>query len=97
MPDICEIQNTENLRQNRKFNFKPDGWSNPPTTAGRRKIMIGERIQKLEKFFGVKKPKGLNEFSWLEKLYEMEQEWEEEHGEDRKAVVILSDGQTGAV
>ena len=41
--------------------------------------MIGERIEKLEKFFGVKKPKELNEVEWLDKLYEMEREWEEEH------------------
>ena len=41
--------------------------------------MIGERIAKLEKFFGVKKPKDLNPIEWLEKLYEMECEWEEEN------------------
>lgn len=41
--------------------------------------MIGERIEKLEKFFGAKKPKELNEVEWLDKLYEMEQEWEEEN------------------
>lgn len=41
--------------------------------------MIGERIIKLEKFFGVKKPKELNPVEWLEKLYEMETEWEEEN------------------
>lgn len=44
--------------------------------------MIGERIEKLEKFFGVKKPKDLNPVEWLDKLYEMEMEWEEEHGEE---------------
>lgn len=33
--------------------------------------MIGDRIEKLEKFFGVKKPKELNAFEWLDKLYEM--------------------------
>ena len=44
--------------------------------------MIGERIEKLEKFFGVKKPKDLNPVEWLDKLYEMEQEWEDEHGEE---------------
>ena len=44
--------------------------------------MIGERIEKLEKFFGVKKPKELNPVEWLDKLYEMEREWEEEHGEE---------------
>lgn len=44
--------------------------------------MIGERIVKLEKFFGVKKPKDLNELEWLEKLYEMEATWEEEHGRE---------------
>lgn len=32
--------------------------------------MIGERIAKLEKFFGVKKPKNMNPVEWLEKLYE---------------------------
>lgn len=41
--------------------------------------MIGDRIEKLEKFFGVKKPKDINEIEWLEKLHEMEQLWEEEH------------------
>lgn len=43
--------------------------------------MIGARIKKLEKFFGVKKPKDINPVEWLDKLYEMELEWEEEHGE----------------
>ena len=41
--------------------------------------MIGKRIVKLEKFFGVKKPKNMNPVEWLDKLYEMEMEWEEEH------------------
>ena len=41
--------------------------------------MVGERIAKLEKFFGVKKPRELNVLEWLDKLYEMEIEWEEEH------------------
>ena len=41
--------------------------------------MIGERIAKLEKFFGVKKPQDLNPLEWLDELYEMELEWEEEH------------------
>lgn len=41
--------------------------------------MIGNRIAKLEKFFGVKKPKTMNPLEWLDKLYEMEQAWEEEH------------------
>lgn len=43
--------------------------------------MIGSRIRKLEKFFGIKKPKALNENEWIEKLYEMELEWEDVHGE----------------
>lgn len=42
--------------------------------------MIGNRIAKLEKFFGVKKPKDMNYLDWMEKLYEMEQKWEEENG-----------------
>lgn len=42
--------------------------------------MIGARITKLEKFFNVKKPKGMNELTWLEKLHEMELEWEDENG-----------------
>ena len=41
--------------------------------------MIGERIAKLEKFFGVKKPKDMNPLDWLDELYEMELNWEEEH------------------
>jgi hypothetical protein len=41
--------------------------------------MIGARIIKLEKFFGVKKPKELNYLEWLEELYEMEIQWEEKH------------------
>lgn len=41
--------------------------------------MISDRIAKLEKFFGVKKPKDMNPLEWLDKLYEMELEWEEEH------------------
>ena len=41
--------------------------------------MNGARITKLEKFFGVKKPKDMNPLTWLEALYEMEQQWEEEH------------------
>ena len=39
--------------------------------------MIGERISKLEKFFNLRKPKELNVLEWLEKLYEMEMDWEE--------------------
>ena len=42
-------------------------------------MMIGDRIAKLEKFFGVKKPKNMNPLEWLDELYEMEQVWEEEH------------------
>lgn len=41
--------------------------------------MLGERITKLEKFFGVKKPKNMNLIAWMDKLYEVELEWEEEH------------------
>lgn len=41
--------------------------------------MIGDRIIKLEKFFGVKKPKNMNALEWFDKLYEMELAWEEEH------------------
>lgn len=41
--------------------------------------MIGERISKLEKFFGVKKPKAMNPLEWLDELYEMELAWEEQH------------------
>lgn len=41
--------------------------------------MIGARIIKLEKFFGVKKPRDMNYFEWMYKLYEMEQEWEDVH------------------
>ena len=44
--------------------------------------MIGERIAKVENFLGVKKPKELNPVEWLEKLYEMEMEWEEENGKE---------------
>lgn len=43
--------------------------------------MLGARIIKLEKFFGVKKPKDMNLGEWLGKLYEMEVDWEEEHQE----------------
>ena len=42
--------------------------------------MIGKRISKLEKFFGVKKPKNMNPVEWMDTLYEMELEWEEENG-----------------
>lgn len=41
--------------------------------------MIGERIIVLEKFFKVKKPKNMNYIEWLEKLYDLEMKWEEEH------------------
>ncbi|WP_155857320.1 hypothetical protein AB9D59_00145 [Blautia producta] len=41
--------------------------------------MIGTRIEKLEKFFKVKKPKKMNYIEWIEKLYEMEMKWEEKH------------------
>lgn len=44
--------------------------------------MIGARIIKLEKFFGVKKPKEINYIQWLDKLYEMQQEWEGEHNRE---------------
>jgi hypothetical protein len=52
----------------------------PPTQRKEDKnMMIGDRIAKLEKFFGVKKPKNMNPLEWLDELYEMEQAWEEEH------------------
>lgn len=41
--------------------------------------MIGERIVALEKFFKVRKPKNLDPVDWLDKLYEMEMEWEDVH------------------
>lgn len=41
--------------------------------------MIGERIVKLEKFFGLKKPRELNEIEWLDRLQEIIIEWEEEN------------------
>lgn len=41
--------------------------------------MIGERIIKLEKFFGIKKPKEMNYIEWLDRLYKMQVEWEEEN------------------
>ena len=41
--------------------------------------MIGDRIAVLEKFFNVKKPKNMNPVEWMDKLYEMEMEWEEEN------------------
>lgn len=41
--------------------------------------MIGDRINKLEKFFNIKKPNNMNEVGWLDKLYEMEKDWEEEN------------------
>jgi hypothetical protein len=44
--------------------------------------MIGDRIIKLEKFFKVRKPKNLNVIEWFEKLYEMEQDWEEENQQE---------------
>ena len=47
--------------------------------SAERNYMIGERIAKLEKFFGVKKPQDLNPLEWLDVLYEMELDWEEEH------------------
>lgn len=39
--------------------------------------MIGYTIVKLEKFFKVKKTKEMNYVKWLDKLYEMQLEWEE--------------------
>lgn len=41
--------------------------------------MTGQRIAKVEKFLGVKKPKNMNVINWMEQLYEMENEWEEAH------------------
>ena len=41
--------------------------------------MIGERIVKLEKFFGVDKPCGMNQIEWLDCLQEMITEWEGEN------------------
>lgn len=41
--------------------------------------MLGKRIKKLEKFFGVKKPKNMNPIEWMDELYEMELAWEEEN------------------
>lgn len=43
--------------------------------------MTGARIRKIEKFLGVKKPTDMNVAQWLEKLYELEMDWEEEHGQ----------------
>lgn len=40
---------------------------------------MGERIRKLEKFFGVRKPKNMNPVQWLDRLYEMELDWEKTH------------------
>lgn len=41
--------------------------------------MIGNRIAILEEFFGVKKPRNMNPLEWLDRLYGMELEWEEDH------------------
>jgi hypothetical protein len=43
--------------------------------------MIGDRIARLERFFKVRKPKNLNSIQWLDKLYEMELQWEDDHQE----------------
>ena len=61
--------------KNRTYNIHPPGG----VTPGERNNMIGERIDTLEKFFKTKKPKNMNYIEWIEKLYEMEMEWEEEH------------------
>ncbi|MDU4846118.1 hypothetical protein [Clostridium sp.] len=41
--------------------------------------MIGDRIIKLEKFFKIRHPKNINYIEWLDVLYEMQLEWEEEN------------------
>lgn len=41
--------------------------------------MIGDRIIKLEKFFKIRYPKNINYIEWLDVLYEMQLEWEEEN------------------
>lgn len=41
--------------------------------------MIGDRIAVLEKFFKVRKPDNIDPIEWLDKLYEMEMEWEDDH------------------
>lgn len=43
--------------------------------------MLGDRINRIEKFLNVKKTKNMNPVEWLERLYELECEWEEEHQE----------------
>lgn len=41
-----------------------------------------KRIFKLEKFFNVKKPKELSWIAWDERLFEMQEEWEEENDQE---------------
>lgn len=43
---------------------------------------IIKRIFKVEKFFSLKKPKEMNYIQWGEKLFELQQEWEEENHEE---------------
>lgn len=40
---------------------------------------LAKRTFKLENFFNVKKPKELNQLEWEDKLYELQQDWEEEN------------------
>lgn len=40
---------------------------------------LAKRTLKLEKFFNVRKPKELNQIEWEDKLYELQQDWEEEN------------------
>jgi len=41
--------------------------------------VIVRRTFRLEKFFNLKKPKELNWIEWGEKLYELQQDWEEKN------------------
>lgn len=41
-----------------------------------------KRIRKLEKFLGVKQPKGMDILDWMDKLNDMEMEWEDEHQQE---------------
>ena len=69
------------VRSGRQIEYSVVGQPKP----SEREIMIGERIVKLEKFFGVDKPCGMNQIEWLERLQEMIVEWE---GENRREFPI---------
>ena len=75
--DHCQHRNHCSVTQRPEMQIGTTGPA--PGYAPGKEYYDWGRITALEKFFKVKKPKSMNYIEWIEKLYEMEMEWEEEH------------------